>query len=314
MVKTKGFDVDVIMSEKEQIIRKSGILEYMHAEENVAGIGGLEFLLAWLRKRAKAFTPEAREFGLPQPKGILLIGVPGCGKSLTAKAVGNLWKLPLLRLDVGRVFGSLVGESEEKIRRAVHVAESIAPSILWMDELEKGLSGVGSSNMTDGGTASRVFGTFITWLQEKKSPVFVIATANNVRQLPPELLRKGRFDEIFFVDLPSREERRTIFDIHIKKRGRNPEEFDLDDLAEHSEDFSGAEIEQAIISALYDAFDLGQELSTELIIESLGVTVPLSTTMQEEITAMREWSKTRARLAAPDTRAKKEGEARKIDL
>jgi SpoVK/Ycf46/Vps4 family AAA+-type ATPase len=318
IVQHKKFDIDVILQEKEQIIRKSGILEFMHPEENVEGIGGLELLKTWLKKRTKAFTKEARAFGLPQPKGILLIGVPGCGKSLTAKSVGNLWQLPLLRLDVGRVFGSLVGSSEENIRRAIRTAESVAPCILWLDELEKGLSGVQSSGATDGGTTSRVFGTFITWLQEKTSPVFVIATANQVKLLPPEILRKGRFDEIFFVDLPSAEERKEIFKIHIKKRAtashpRNIEDFDLNALVEASEGYSGAEIEQSVISALYDAFDAGMDLNTEGLLQSLEETVPLSQTMQEEITSMREWAKTRARFASVESLREK-GETRKLEL
>jgi ATP-dependent 26S proteasome regulatory subunit len=318
IVQYKKFHLDVILAEKEQIIRKSGILEFMHPEETTSGIGGLELLKAWLKKRTKAFTKEARAFGLPQPKGILLIGVPGCGKSLTAKSVGNLWQLPLLRLDVGRVFGSLVGSSEENIRRALRTAESVAPCILWLDELEKGLSGVQSSGASDGGTTSRVFGTFITWLQEKTSPVFVIATANQVKQLPPEILRKGRFDEIFFVDLPSAEERREIFRIHIKRRAtpnnpRNPEDFDLGALIEASEGYSGAEIEQAVISALYDAFDSGLDLNTEGLLTSLEETVPLSQTMQEEITTMREWAKTRARFASLES-TKSGGDTRKLEL
>ncbi|MHC4831568.1 MAG: AAA family ATPase, partial [Planctomycetota bacterium] len=200
LVQYKRFDIDVIHKEKEQIIRKSGILEFLRTHNSLNGVGGLELLKSWLGKRTQSFTKKAREFGLPQPKGILLLGVPGCGKSLTAKSISTLWQLPLLRLDIGRVFGSLVGSSEENIRRAIRTAESVAPCILWLDELEKGLSGVQSSGQSDGGTTSRVFGTFITWLQEKSSAVFVIATANQVKLLPPELLRKGRFDEIFFVD------------------------------------------------------------------------------------------------------------------
>jgi SpoVK/Ycf46/Vps4 family AAA+-type ATPase len=318
IVQFKRFDIDVILQEKEQIIRKSGILEFMHPEETVSGVGGLDLLKLWLKKRTKAFTKEARAFGLPQPKGILLIGVPGCGKSLTAKSIGNLWQLPLLRLDVGRVFGSLVGSSEENIRRAIKTAESVAPCILWLDELEKGLSGVQSSGSTDGGTTSRVFGTFITWLQEKTSPVFVIATANQVKLLPPEILRKGRFDEIFFVDLPSADERKDIFKIHVKKRGtpshpRNIDDFDVSALVEASEGYSGAEVEQAVISALYDAFDAGMDLNTEGLLQSLEETVPLSQTMQEEITSMREWAKTRARFASVESLREK-GETRKLEL
>jgi SpoVK/Ycf46/Vps4 family AAA+-type ATPase len=318
LVQFRKLDLDVIHKEKEQIIRKSGILEFLHPAETLGGIGGLDLLKSWLDKRTQAFTKKAREFGLPQPKGILLLGVPGCGKSLTAKSIGNLWQLPLLRLDIGRVFGSLVGSSEENIRRAIRTAESVAPCILWMDELEKGLSGVQSSGSTDGGTTSRVFGTFITWLQEKTTPVFVIATANQVKLLPPELLRKGRFDEIFFVDLPSIEEREQIWKIHIKRAGtasypRNPENFDVKALSEATEGYSGAEIEESVKSCLYDAFDQGMDLTTEGLLQAAEETVPLSQTMQEDITAMREWAKSRARFASVQ-QVKSKSDVRRLEL
>ena len=301
IVRNKTFDVQTILSEKKHIIRKSGILEYYEASESLEDIGGLEILKAWLRKRRNAFSSKARDFGLPLPKGILLIGVPGCGKSLTAKAVGAAWQMPLLRLDVGKIFGGLVGSSEENIRKVIKTAEAIAPAVLWLDEMEKGFSGTGSSNMSDGGTTSRVFGTFVTWLQEKTAPVFVIATANNVHQLPPELLRKGRFDEIFFVDLPTREERKSIYEIHLKKKKRDVTKIDLARLVEASPEFSGSEIEQAVVSALYDAFDAGADLSTEGMLASAREIVPLAVTMKEGIDAMREWARTRARLASPAT-------------
>jgi ATP-dependent 26S proteasome regulatory subunit len=298
IVRCKTFDIGTILGEKKQIIRKSGILEYYEAQESLEEIGGLETLKAWLKKRRGAFTSKAREFGLPLPKGILLIGVPGCGKSLTAKAVGAAWQMPLLRLDVGKIFGGLVGASEENIRKAIKTAEAIAPAVLWLDEMEKGFSGTGSSNMSDGGTTSRVFGTFVTWLQEKTSPVFVIATANDVRSLPPELLRKGRFDEIFFVDLPSREERNSILEIHLRKKRRDPAAMDLKRVVEAMPEFSGSEIEQAVISALYDAFDGERELEVEGLLAAAREIVPLAVTMKEGIDAMREWAKTRARLAS----------------
>jgi ATP-dependent 26S proteasome regulatory subunit len=298
IVRNKTFDVPTILGEKKHIIRKSGILEYYEAQESLDEIGGLEVLKEWLQKRRNAFTSQAREFGLPLPKGILLIGVPGCGKSLTAKAVGAAWQMPLLRLDVGKIFGGLVGASEENIRKAIRTAEAIAPAVLWLDEMEKGFSGTGSSNMSDGGTTSRVFGTFVTWLQEKTAPVFVIATANNVHQLPPELLRKGRFDEIFFVDLPTPGERKDIWEIHLKKKRRDPSTIDLGKLVEASPEFSGAEIEQAVVSALYDAFDAKGDLTTDGLMRSLREIVPLSVTMKEGIDSMREWSKTRARQAS----------------
>jgi SpoVK/Ycf46/Vps4 family AAA+-type ATPase len=298
MVRTHTFDLETILEEKKQIIRKSGILEYYEHREEFSDVGGMDILKDWLVKRRHAFGTRARDFGLPLPKGILLIGVPGTGKSLTAKAVGALWQMPLLRLDVGKIFAGLVGSSEENIRSVIKTAEAIAPAILWIDELEKGFSGTGSSGMTDGGTTSRVFGSFITWLQEKSSPVFVIATANNVHQLPPELLRKGRFDEIFFCDLPDREDRRQILEIHIRRKGRDPGQFDMDKLIDATVDYSGAEIEQAVVAALYDAFDTGEDLNTELVLNTLKDIVPLAITMREQIEGMREWSKTRARPAA----------------
>jgi SpoVK/Ycf46/Vps4 family AAA+-type ATPase len=298
IVRCKTFDIATVLEEKKHIIRKSGILEYYETKESLDEIGGLETLKLWLQKRRGAFTQKARDFGLPLPKGILLIGVPGCGKSLTAKAVGAAWQMPLLRLDVGKIFGGLVGASEENIRKALKTAEAIAPAVLWLDEVEKGFSGTGSSNMSDGGTTSRVFGTFITWMQEKTAPVFVIATANDVRALPPELMRKGRFDEIFFVDLPTREERKTILDIHLKKKKRDGSTLELPRVVEAMPEFSGAEIEQAVISALYDAFDAERDLTPEGLLQAAREIVPLAVTMKEGIDTMREWAKTRARPAS----------------
>ena len=309
IVRCRTFDIATILEEKKHIIRKSGILEYYETKENLDEIGGLETLKDWLQKRRGAFTQKARDFGLPLPKGILLIGVPGCGKSLTAKAVGAAWQMPLLRLDVGKIMGGLVGASEENIRKALKTAEAIAPAVLWLDEIEKGFSGTGSSNMSDGGTTSRVFGTFITWMQEKTAPVFVIATANDVRALPPELLRKGRFDEIFFVDLPTREERRSILDIHLKKKKRDPAILDTPKVVDAMPEFSGAEIEQAVISALYDAFDAERELTPEGLLQAAREIVPLAVTMKEGIDAMREWARTRARTASVNT----EGPKAKVD-
>src|SRR5437763_14612773 len=301
LVQTGTFDIDVILSEKERMVRKSGVLEFFRAHEKMDDIGGLDQLKTWLKKRQSAFSEEARKFGLPRPKGILMIGIPGGGKSLTAKAVGASWRLPLLRLDVGKVFAGIVGSSEENMRRAIQMAEAVAPSILWVDELEKGFSGTGSSNQSDAGTAARVFGSFITWLQEKTSPVFVIATANNVDELPPEMMRKGRFDEICFVDLTSIPERKEIMDIHIKRRGREPAQFNLDLLAEKSEGMTGAEIEQAVVSALFDEYDRAGSagvLTTDGVLHSLSETVPLSRTMKEKVAALRTWCRTRARPAS----------------
>ena len=291
-------DIEVVLSEKQQVIRKSGILEYYSADERFTAIGGLEALKEWLLKRGKAFSEKARAFGLPQPRGLLLIGVQGCGKSLSAKAVSGLWHLPLLRLDVGSVFSGVVGSSEQNMRRAMRLAESISPCILWLDELEKGFAGTKSSDFSDAGTTARVFGSFITWLQEKTAPVFVIATANDISSLPPELMRKGRFDEIFFIDLPTESEREDIFRIHIAKRDREPGRFDLAALAAQAEGFSGSEIEQVVISALYDAFDRESELSQEDLIENIRNTVPLSATRAEDINELRDWAQSRARPAS----------------
>jgi len=310
----QDFDIETILQDKRHIIQKSGILEFFETQEGMADIGGLEVLKDWLTKRERAFYPEARNFGLPTPKGILLIGVPGCGKSLTAKAVGAFYKMPLLRLDVGKVMGSLVGSSEENMRKAIATAEAVAPAILWLDELEKGFSGTASSGQSDAGTTARVFGTFITWLQEKTSPVFIIATANDVSQLPPELLRKGRFDEIFFVDLPAAGERRQILDIHIRRKNRDVAAFDLDRLVAATQGFSGSEIEQTIVSALYDVFELKgrggdpyRDITTDDILHSTGEIIPLSYTMKERIDYMREWARSRARLAS-EGRLHEEGE------
>lgn len=287
-----------VLEEKKQMIRKSGTLEYFSPDENFDQVGGLENLKTWLTKRAEAFTDRAAAFGLPTPKGLLLVGTQGCGKSLTAKAVASQWNLPLLKLDVGSVFSGIVGSSEANIRQAIKIAESISPCILWIDEIEKGFSGMGSSNFSDAGTASRVFGTFTTWLQEKKKPVFVIATSNDISVLPPEMLRKGRFDEIFFVDLPEQTEREAIFKIHLGKRNRGSDQFDTAALARSSDGFSGAEIEQAIIEGLYDAFEENREMITDDILNNLRSAVPLSRVMAEQISSLRAWAEKRARKAS----------------
>jgi adenylate kinase family enzyme len=291
-------DVGEVFAQKQQIIRKSGLLEYYPASESFSEVGGLAMLKQWLNKRSVAFSDEGRAFGLPAPKGMLLLGVQGCGKSLCAKAVADLWQLPLLRFDMGRMFGSLVGSSEENVRRAISVAESVAPAVLWVDEIDKAFAGSQSSGGTDGGTGARVFGTFLTWLSEKDAAVFVVATANDISQLPPELLRKGRFDEIFYIDLPSAAERAEVFRIHLEKRRRHPEDFDVAALVEASKDFSGAEIEESIISALYDAFNDRTDLATGHVMAALAETVPLARTMDEQIAGLRSWAEGRARNAS----------------
>jgi AAA+ superfamily predicted ATPase len=293
-----GDAVNEVFMEKQQIVRKNGLLEYCAVSETISDIGGLEVLKDWLGKRGLAFSEEARAFGLPLPKGILLVGAQGCGKSLCAKAVATLWQLPLLRFDMGRMFGSLVGSSEENVRRAISVAESVAPAILWVDEIDKAFAGTQSSGVSDGGTGARVFATFLTWLNEKQKPVFVVATANDISRLPPELLRKGRLDEIFYVDLPAEREREEIFRIHIARKGRAAELFDVARLAAVSEGFSGAEIEEAVNSGLYEAFYGGTDLGTEHVLRAIGETVPLSKTMSEQIEQQRAWVAGRARDAS----------------
>lgn len=302
LVMRHTLDIDVIVSEKEQLIRRSQVLEYFQSVEDFSNVGGMVLLKQWLNKRSKAFSEKARAFGLPEPKGLLLLGVQGAGKSLVAKAVASQWHLPLLRLDLGRVFSELVGSSENNIRGALRLAESVAPCVLWIDEIEKGLGGVASSHNSDAGTTARIFASILTWMQEKQAPVFVIATANDVSMLPPEMLRKGRFDEIFFVDLPQIQERREIFAIHLARRNRNPRRFNLDVMAQVSAGFSGAEIEQVIVAGLYDAFEEDREITTEDIINNIKATVPLSQTMEHEISRLRRWGRTHARPASlPET-------------
>ncbi|HRX85986.1 MAG TPA: AAA family ATPase [Phycisphaerae bacterium] len=307
-------DVSVVFSEKQQIIRKSGLLEYYASATDMGDVGGLDHLKEWLDKRAHAFTDRARRFGLPAPKGVLLLGVQGCGKSLCAKAVARMWNMPLLRFDMGRMFASLVGSSEENIRRAISVAESIAPVVLWADEIDKAFAGSQGSANTDGGTTARVMSTFLTWLSEKQKPVFVLATANNITQLPPELLRKGRLDEIFFVDLPNADERVQVFTIHLRKRRRDPAKFDLAQLAAAAEGFSGAEIEEAVISALYDVFYLDKELETSDLLKSVKETVPLSKTMHEGIASLRAWADGRARYASRRDDEEARRKSRKLEM
>lgn len=292
-------EVDIVLSEKKQLIRRNGILEYIEEDETLDSVGGLEELKRWLKQRSNAFTERAREYGLPQPKGMLILGVPGCGKSLIAKTTSRLWGLPLLRLDMGRVYdGSMVGRSEANLRNALKTAESISPAILFIDELDKSFAGTTGSSDSDGGTSSRIFGSFLTWMQEKTSPVFVMATANRVERLPGEFLRKGRFDEIFFVDLPTSEERQQIFNIHLSKRRRDIARFDVEQLAKVSDGFSGAEIEQALIAAMYEAFAQDREFTQLDIIAAIKATLPLSRTMTEQVTALRDWARQRARPAA----------------
>lgn len=288
--------IPFIVKQKEQVIRKSGHLEYFHPKASLDDIGGLDNLKSWLKRRRQSFTNDAREFGLETPRGVLLLGLPGTGKSLAAKAVANAWSLPLLRLDMGKIYGGIVGQSESNMRSALQTAEALAPSILWVDEIEKGLSGMQSSGATDGGTTSRVLGTFLTWMQEKEKPVFVVATANHIAQLPPELLRKGRVDEIFFVDLPVSNDRKDILSIHLKCRDRLDDFSDgeLNELADASKGFTGAELEEAVKEAMFLAFDAGHQLCKQDLLTAIQGTSPLSQTMGEMIESTREWAKGRA--------------------
>ena len=281
--------IDMITAEKKTIIRESGALEFFSPQETIADIGGLEVLKEWLRGREADFTPEAQAYGIPAPKGIALIGIPGTGKSLTAKMVSSLWHLPLVRLDVGALFGGLVGQSEENTRRALALVETIAPCVLWIDEMEKAFAGGG----LDGGTSQRVFGSVLSWMQEKKQAVFVIGTANDVTALPPEFLRSGRFDATFFLDLPTTVERRAIFEVHLTKRKRPLAMFDLDELAAASAGFVGAEIEQAVVDAMHLAYNdkasPRREFTTDDITAALASLVPLSRSQRERIEILRSW-------------------------
>lgn len=310
--------LEIIHDEKNQVVKKTGVLEFVNSDLGIDDIGGLENLKNWLIKRNNTWGEKSKRYNLPAPKGLLITGVPGCGKSLTAKAMSAIWGLPLLKLDMGRIFGGIIGSSEENMRKAISTAEAVSPSILWVDEIEKGLSNVTKSGGGDSGTSTRVFGTFLTWLQDKDKPVFVIATANDISSLPPELLRKGRFDEIFFVDLPTYAERRKIFKVHIQKKiGNSPVEHEVeasdevvDRLAAITEGFTGSEIEQVIVSALFEAFYRDRGLREEDIVKTINETVPLSKTQAEQIAAIREWAKERAVLATAQSDREREGDAK----
>jgi SpoVK/Ycf46/Vps4 family AAA+-type ATPase len=291
-------DVDLVLEEKRQSIRQTQILDFYPASEKISDIGGLDNLKDWLLRRGSAFSEQARQYGLPYPRGLLLVGIQGTGKSLTAKAIAHHWHLPLLRLDVGRLFAGLVGESESRTRQMIQLAEALAPCILWIDEIDKAFAGLDGRG--DSGTSSRVFGTFITWLAEKKSPVFVVATANNIQALPPEMLRRGRFDEIFFVGLPSQDERKAIFSVHLSRlRPHNLQSYDVERLAYETPDFSGAEIEQVLVEAMHIGFSQNRDFTTDDILEAASQIVPLAQTAQEQIQFLQDWAASgKARLAS----------------
>ena len=301
VVETKGIDHKVIAREKARTLKKNGLVEVVEATTSLDDIGGLGLLKEWLQGRGGAFSASAKAYGLPAPKGLLIVGIPGTGKSLTAKATASAFGLPLLRLDMGRVFGGIVGQSEANLRSVIQTAEAIAPCVLWIDEIEKGFSGSQSSGSTDGGTSSRVFGSFLSWMQEKEKPVFVVATANDVSKLPPEFLRKGRFDEMFFVDLPDALERAQIWDIVIARHGRKPTDFDTVVLARACEQFTGAEIEAVFIDAMHEAYADGREPRPKDILEAMIRTVPLANLMDGQISTLRHWARGRAREAATRT-------------
>lgn len=287
-------DIELIVEEKKQIIRKGGILTYEEPGDFDA-VGGLDNLKTWLQKREHIFSESARNYGLPEPKGVLLTGIPGCGKSLCARAMSSLWQIPLLRLDMGAIFAGYVGSSEANMRKAINSAEAMSPCVLMIDEIEKGLAG-SSGDGGDSGTSSRVFGTLLSWMNDKTKPVFVVATANNFNRIPPEMLRKGRFDEIFFVDCPNTEERKEIFSIHLRKRDRDPEDYDLDKLVKATKDFTGAEIEQAVITGMIEGFANGRnsrddDFTTDDVLHAIKTTLPLTKTMGAELAQIRARSK-----------------------
>ncbi len=301
----------IVSREKAHEVKKGGLLEICPLVASLDDIGGLDVLKTWLLQRQESFGKEARTYGLPNPKGLLIVGIPGTGKSLTAKATAAVFQRPLLKLDAGRLFAGLVGQSESNLRTVISTVEAIAPCVLWLDEIEKGFSGSKNSGVADGGTASRVFGTFLSWLQDRTSPVFIVATANDVTQLPPEFLRKGRFDELFFVDLPNQKEREAIWRIQIAHYHRNPDTFDLGQLAAASEGLTGSEIEQLFIDSLHEAFSQRREPTDLSIAMLLNELVPLSKLMSEQIDNLRRWAKGRARRA---TANEAENRGRKIAI
>jgi AAA+ superfamily predicted ATPase len=285
-------DINVVIANKRRMIQQGGLLEYIQTPLDLDEIGGMRTLKRWLNERKDVFSAEAKAFGIMAPKGVLMLGVQGAGKSLCAKAIATAWQQPLLRMDPATLYASFIGESERNLREALRQTEMMSPVVLWIDEIEKAFASA-ASRSADGGLSQRMFGTLLTWLQEHQAPVFVVATANDIEALPPELLRKGRFDEIFFVDLPTPEVREQIFAIHLRKRNREPAQFRLGALAAASEDYSGSEIEQAVISALHEAYAAKSEIDTERVVAALRGSPPLSATMAEKVADLREWAKGR---------------------
>lgn len=296
-------DIEKVLEEKKQAIRQTGILEFFQTSESLKNVGGLQNLKSWVKMRKDAFTEEARRYGIPNPKGVLLVGIQGTGKSLSAKTIAHEWRLPLLRLDSGRLFGGIVGESESRVRQMIQLTEAIAPCVLWIDEIDKAFGNISSGMDGDSGTSRRVFGSLITWMQEKTAPVFIVATANNVRILPAELLRKGRFDEIFFLNLPNEIERQDIFKVHLNRlRPSRVRQFDLGLLARQAKDFSGAEIEQVIVDGMHIGFGSRRDFTTEDIMRAIEETVPLAAVAKEQIEGLKQWAVSAgARAASQDT-------------
>jgi SpoVK/Ycf46/Vps4 family AAA+-type ATPase len=284
-----------VLDAKKGLLQHSGLLEFIEGSEKLLGIGGLENLKQWLAQRQGSWEDSARKFGLDPARGVIILGVQGCGKSLCARAIAGEWNLPLVKFDSAAIYDKYIGESEKHIQQVFRVAEALAPCVLWIDELEKVFAGSGTDSASvDAGVSSRLLGSFLSWMQDRKAPVFVAATCNNVTALPPELIRKGRFDELFFVDLPNQLERKQIVGLQLTKHNRQSGSFDLDSVAAAARGFSGAEIEAAVQSALYKAYSGKQELSTQILLDVISHTVPLSVTRAEEIEAQREWAKTRA--------------------
>ena len=313
LVETEGFSPDVVYREKIAAVKRGGLLEIVDPDPNgLDAVGGLDNLKEWILQRKKAYSVEAEKFGLPTPKGVLLVGVPGTGKSLSARCIGTALGIPSLKLDVGSLFNSLVGESESRTRETLKLAEAMSPCCLWIDEVDKGLSGSSGSGSNDSGVTRRVFGSILSWMQDRKTPVFVIMTANQVESLPPEFLRKGRFDEVFAIDLPTQEEREKIAAVVIKKNKRNPEKFDLVKIAEATKDFSGAEIDGSVGEAMFAAFEDGKDISTEYIVAAAENIIPLSKTMSEKIDAIRKWADGRARSASKKEKREQSTVKRKI--
>lgn len=282
-------DLTGIIEQKRTLLGSTGCLESIAADLNVSDIGGLASLKGWLRQRRDGFTKAARNFGIEPPRGVLMLGVPGCGKSLCAKVIASDWKMSLLRLDPGVLYQKFVGESESQLRLALRQAEAMAPVVLWVDEIEKAFASASASS-ADGGLSKRMFGTLLSWMQDHRHPIFIVATANDISALPPELMRKGRFDEVFFVDLPNEVARQNIFEIHLKRRKRDPQNFDVKLMADAAKDFSGSEIEQAVVSAMFRAYSAKEELADKHIIAELQQTSPLSGLMSEKIADLREWA------------------------